>query len=364
MRGRVEALGTLLLVPLVLSGSARAAVEGGPPSLVIIGGAAIEGHTGTTPLTVSATLQTPDGLPTTAPFVFDWETVADVATPDDYVPAQGTFTFPAGTASGTAAVLTVQVKGDIQDEPDEQFLVRITPLPPLGQVPAAQATVIDDDGTVTNPRELAHGGRLESRAGADGAREWFVVYEPGRSSYEVVLEAASGDLEQLSLRRLHDDGTTVFNNAFPVGTGQVLTLQMVPTFEAERGLLKVESSACVGGCGPDDGYVLRMSDTTLSAPRHKSAGDGPAVLVLFNRADRFSTAVVWCWNLQGADAGALQVLMPARSSVVRDLSAACPSAGSVTVSHDMGYGNLVGKLVELDPAAGFASDTPLESRPR
>ena len=39
-------------------------------------------------------------------------------------------------------------------------------------------------------------------------------------------------------------------------------------------------------------------------------------------------------------------------------------AGSITVSHDGGYGVLAGKAVSLEPATGYSFDSPLVSRPR
>ena len=39
-------------------------------------------------------------------------------------------------------------------------------------------------------------------------------------------------------------------------------------------------------------------------------------------------------------------------------------SGSATVSHDGGYGDVMGKAVALEPATGFAFDTPLMVRSR
>lgn len=38
--------------------------------------------------------------------------------------------------------------------------------------------------------------------------------------------------------------------------------------------------------------------------------------------------------------------------------------GSVTITHDAGYGQLEGKAVSLEPATGMSFDTPLIPRPR
>jgi hypothetical protein len=38
--------------------------------------------------------------------------------------------------------------------------------------------------------------------------------------------------------------------------------------------------------------------------------------------------------------------------------------GSITISHNGRYGELVGKGVSLEPSTGFSFDTPLIPRPR
>jgi hypothetical protein len=38
--------------------------------------------------------------------------------------------------------------------------------------------------------------------------------------------------------------------------------------------------------------------------------------------------------------------------------------GTITVSNDGRYGDLAGKAISLEPATGFAFDTPMEPRPR
>jgi hypothetical protein len=40
------------------------------------------------------------------------------------------------------------------------------------------------------------------------------------------------------------------------------------------------------------------------------------------------------------------------------------AAGSITVTSDAPYGTLAGKVVSVEPATGFAFDTPMRSRPR
>ena len=59
--------------------------------------------------------------------------------------------------------------------------------------------------------------------------------------------------------------------------------------------------------------------------------------------------------------------LPARASVTVSISAITAlngQSGSITIAHDGPHGALAGKAVALEPATGFAFDSPLVTRPR
>ena len=99
----------------------------------------VEGNTGTTAFTFTASLSAASGVAATADFVAGdgTATLAD----GDFAAATGTVTFPAGTTSQN---VTVTVNGDAKYEADETFAVTLSNLSGISSV-TAQGT-----GTVTN----------------------------------------------------------------------------------------------------------------------------------------------------------------------------------------------------------------------
>lgn len=109
-------------------------VPGSEPSLRISDVTVDEGDSGTTPATVTVSLDTASALPVTV----GWSTVAGTAGAGDFVEGSGTVTFAAGE---TSKQLTVGVTGDQADESDETFAVRLAN--------PTDATIGDADGVVT-----------------------------------------------------------------------------------------------------------------------------------------------------------------------------------------------------------------------
>lgn len=336
------------------------------PTVSAEGGTATEGNAGTSPLTVTARLQTKDGPATLLPFAVHWQTRSGTATSgSDFTAAEGLVTFPAGTASGATQPVVVSVTGDLLDETNEAFQVVLRPASTASAATAdARAEIVDDDGTSGLLRELTHGGRAGSTASAAGVLDWFVVHEPpGARSYEAVFENVSGDLVPLRARYLPVSSSVHSMTSVPAGTGSVQVLRWTAFgIEPDPGAkVHVDADACAPLCGPDDGYTVRLYDTTLSVPRILNAGANRTALVLFNPGDRFVTATVRCWSASGLLLARPDIHLPPKGSVVQDT---CANGATLTITHDGGYGGLVGKAVTFDTAAGFAFDTPVTSRPR
>lgn len=95
-----------------------------------------EGHTGTTPATFTVSLSEPASAPVSVAYA----TADGTATsPSDYTAGSGTVTFAAGERSKS---VVVGVRGDLVDEPDETFQVRLSDA-------TGPATIADDAGTGT-----------------------------------------------------------------------------------------------------------------------------------------------------------------------------------------------------------------------
>ncbi len=223
--------------------------------------------------------------------------------------------------------------------------------------------------------ELSHGTRLRGDlAAAAGVadRDLFRLRQQPYASYEVVVDAASGDVgdgQGPALDRVGSDGSTVLQSAQAAGSGPARSLRWLNTtgtmVDAE--LVRVQSASCTTACGPDDEYRLRAYETTYSVPRFNNAGSQITVVVLQNPTGQPVEARVAFWSPAGALLLEHAVTLPAHGSAsvnTASLAGLSGQGGSVTVAHDAPYGALAGKTVALEPATGFAFDSPMVPRVR
>jgi ELWxxDGT repeat protein len=345
------------------------------PRITVAGTSVVEGTGAPTEAVFQITLTTPDGQPTAAAVTVQAEAVPGTASAGDFTLVPGfpqqypTVTFPAGTASGTSLPLAVLVVGDAFDEPNETFHLRLD----AGYdatVPAAEATtglIVDDDGVAALPPvELTHGARVVADLVPPGGRtsdvDYYVWEAQPWASYEVVVDGISGDAAPLSVERVSPNGT-VLGSAQPVGTGSALSLRWANGNPG--GHLRVRSASCGSACGPDDVYRLRFYETTLRGSRVNNVGSAATVVVLHNTSPRLVAGYVTYWYANGTTDHATGFNIAPGATFVYDTSSFFAQvAGSITIEHDAPYGALVGKVVAIDPAAGFAFDTPLSYKPR
>jgi ELWxxDGT repeat protein len=343
------------------------------PRVLVSGSTVTEGDAGTTPASFEVELVTKDGGVSlfTKSVGFASEPLTAVS-PLDFTPTSGTLSFAAGTPSGATQAVMVNVIGDTQDEPDERFLLRISPTSDVSVLsPQADGVIFDDDGIDAAPAvELAHGSvvraTLEPPAGRTSDRDWYVVRQQPRASYEVVVDETSGDAIPLQVERMGSDGSTVLQSATATGTGGSVSLRWenVGSQAISDQPIRVGSAACGTSCGADDGYRVRLYETTLSAPRINNTGTQVTVAILQNTTDRTIAGRLQFWLTAGAPSVSVPFQLTARQLLVLNTSASYPATGTLTVTHDGPYGSLVGKAVALEPATGFSFDTPMTYRPR
>jgi hypothetical protein len=334
------------------------------PSLLTAPPSVVEGDAGTTPATFTLSLSAASVQAVTIGF-----TTADgtAVAPFDYLPVSGTITFPPGT---TSRDLDVPVVGDVLDEPNERFHLLLGPVvdgvPSVDSVPA---TIQDDDGGMVSLQELEHGAdRREALETA--APDLFVLHEPARTSWEAIVDGASGDLGPGTgplFERLDAGLTTVVQSSAAVGTGPARVLRWSNASGSPHdGYLRVASDGCTSDCGADDVYRLRAYETTARVPRFNASGQ-TTVLVLQNVTGSVVAGTAFFWDPAGAVLGSHVFTLPAHATLVLNCSlvpGVAGRSGSITVVHDGGYGGLAGKAVALEPGAGFSFDTPLTYRPR
>ena len=224
--------------------------------------------------------------------------------------------------------------------------------------------------------ELAHGsvlGRdLAALPGPSVHMDRFRLARPAYTSWEVTVDGASGDLSgagtAIALERLAPDASTPLQSASLSGIGQGVRLAVEnATGEAVADeVVRVRSTGCALDCGADDVYRIGARETTASIPRFNNSASQVTVLLLQNRDPSAIEGHVWFWSPEGTLLASRTVALAPRGSLVL-ATAALPglagASGSVTITHDGGYGALAGKAVALEPATGFAFDAPLTVRP-
>jgi hypothetical protein len=184
-----------------------------------------------------------------------------------------------------------------------------------------------------------------------------------------VVDATSGDIGPgLVLRRLDAGGATL-QESQGVGAGPSRVLRWANdtsnVIEGER--VHVQSGSCWTDCGSDDEYRVRAYDTTYTGARFNNSGSQITVIVLENATERAVTGRIHFWSVAGALLTDQAFAIPARgnhSVSTSTIPALAQQSGSVTITHDAGYGLLAGKTVALEPSTGFSFDTPLLPRAR
>jgi hypothetical protein len=239
-----------------------------------------------------------------------------------------------------------------------------------------RADVWDDqalnDDTPATANELVHGSDqvhdLAAGPGPAADEDWYRLSIKPYSSYEVVVDGASGDIgPPVQVDRVLADGT-VFASALPIGLGFARSMRFhnPNPFVIEDKFIRVRSGGCTTSCTTSDQYRLRFYETTAAVPRFNDSGTQVTVLLLQNPTNDAITGTAYFWDPAGILLAAPPFTLAARSTVSLDTSAVpglAGQSGTITIGHDGRYGDLSGKAVALDPAAGFRFETAMAFRP-
>ena len=238
---------------------------------------------------------------------------------------------------------------------------------------AAMADVWDvqtqNDNTPASENELVHGSDqlhdLGALAGPAADNDWYQISQKPYSSYEVVVDATSGDIGTgLLVTRTDATGTTVVQSSDPVGVGYSRSLRWMNDTAAsvDNQRVHVVSGSCTTNCGADDVYRLRAYDTTYAIPRFNNLSSQVTILLLQNPTNYTITGTVHFWSSTGADLGTAPINLAPKNLMVLPTQTVAPGSGAVTIAHTGRYGDLSGKTVALEPATGFSFDSPMIPR--
>jgi hypothetical protein len=229
---------------------------------------------------------------------------------------------------------------------------------------------IPDDDVPASGTEVVHGSDevhdLQARRGT-GDVDWYRIRQEPYSSYEIVVDGATAPVLPIVLERVAADGTTVVQASATAGVGGTRTLRWenATANVVDGELLRVRSDGCGVKCRNTATYRLRAYETTYAIPRFNNSGTQVTVLVLQNPRNHEVSGNVWFWSASGTQLGTSAFTLAPKGLLVLQTQTLVPdTSGSVTVSHDGGYGELAGKSIALEPATGFSFDTPMTPRPR
>ena len=156
--------------------------------------------------------------------------------------------------------------------------------------------------------ELAHGSLLRGDLAAVSGvadRDLFRLRQQPYASYEVVVDAASGDVgagQGPALDRVAADGSTILQSAQAIGTGPARSLRWMNTSGAVVDVeqVRVQSASCTTDCDAADAYRLRAYETTYAVPRFNNSATQITVLVIQNPTSQPVAARLAFWSTAGA----------------------------------------------------------------
>ena len=226
--------------------------------------------------------------------------------------------------------------------------------------------------------ELSHGTDalldLAALPGPVADEDVFRISQKPLSSYEIVVDSTSGDIGSvtppqafpLQLERVAADGQTVLQTSVLVGLGYTRSLRWTtPNVQIDDQFIRVCSGmgSCGTNCGTDDVYRIRVYETTCSVSRFNNTTQ-VTFLFLQNPTDYDLDCTIYFYSQFGGVLASGSVLLsPKEAAVVDTRDMADLISGSITITHDGRYGDLIGKAVAIEPDTGFSFDIPLEPRP-
>jgi hypothetical protein len=232
-----------------------------------------------------------------------------------------------------------------------------------------------DDSRTTTRNELVHGSEqlhdLATTTVNDvivADRDWYVLAQQPLASYEIVVDSTSARIGGITdIDRMNSSGA-VLQSAQVIGAGFSRSLRWQNTGTAQEfARIQPGIGACNPSCGPEDVYRVRFYETSYGISRFNNAGTQTTVLLIQNPTAYTIAGVLYFWNGTGTQLATQSFSLSPKQILNLSLGGVTGLAGqsgSITLTHDGRYGDLVGKAVSLEPSTGFSFDTLMVARPR
>lgn len=234
----------------------------------------------------------------------------------------------------------------------------------------------DHDNAPSTDNTLLHGtvqthDMLPIQGGSTADRDWYLMHVPDYSSWEVLIDSASGDLNLTGDVTLHNSQgqEPPLKTAVPANS-YAQSLRFSRESENDTGYLPMlvrvgPGQTCGTDCGTEDTYRIRAYETSYSIPRFNNGSGQVTVLVLQNPTDYAIAGKAYFWSTGGSLLGSHVFSLAAKAAMVTNtgtLAGLAGQSGTITITNDGRYGDLSGKTVALDPATGFSFDSPMIPR--
>jgi hypothetical protein len=195
---------------------------------------------------------------------------------------------------------------------------------------------------------------LAANAGVADA-DWYRISSRPYSSYEVVIDQTSANVTPIVVQRYASDGTTLLDTSVAlstIGASRALRWENATATVANY-FVKVTSGSCTTTCNTTAVYRIRSFDTTYMIPRYYAHDPDVSSLVLQNPTGSSVTYHAEFWNDVGTHLATRTVTLGARSVDIFSITGGGLTAttGSVTVTATAGYGELFGKVSQIELAS-------------
>lgn len=233
-----------------------------------------------------------------------------------------------------------------------------------------------DDSSGGTHNELVHGSEqlhdlanYTSHQQSLDDQDWYLLAQQPYASYEVVVDSTAARLNVLDLHRL-DGADTEIQTSVAVGAGFSRSLRWQNgglTASGQKVRVRPAAGACTGQCVASDVYRLRFYETSYGIPRFNNTGSQVTTVTIQNPTSYTISGVMYFWSATGSLLGSSSFSLPAKQLNILALTSVpglSNTSGSVTITHDGRYGDLVGKAVAIEASTGFTFDTLMVPRPR